>query len=118
MYEVLCPVEEGLIGYVRIGLYKKYIDEEIFNSIRYVLIAIILTLIFGVVTTFFMIRKITDRLIFLTESADKISLGEIDFNIELDTSDEIGDLGRAIERMRESLKAAIDRLRKRQSMRI
>ena len=118
VYEVLCPVEEGIIGYVRVGLYKNYIDEQIYQSVIFVLIAILVALILGVVSSYIMVRKITEPLIYLTESADKISLGDINYSIETKSTDEIGDLGQAIERMRESLKAAIDRLKKRQSMRI
>jgi HAMP domain-containing protein len=118
VYEVLCPVEEGLIGYVRVGLYKSYIDNLIFENIIIVLTVILVVLILGIVSSYIIVRRITEPLIYLTESADKVSLGEIDYSILTKSNDEIGDLGRAIERMRESLKAAIDRLKKRQSMRI
>jgi HAMP domain-containing protein len=45
-------------------------------------------------------------------------LGDFDTEIIVKSNDEIGDLGNSIDRMRESLKAAIDRLRKRQKMKI
>jgi HAMP domain-containing protein len=49
----------------------------------------------------------------LTQAADRISLGELETPITSDQNNELGDLAGAVERMRVSLKTAIERLRKR-----
>jgi predicted Zn finger-like uncharacterized protein len=49
----------------------------------------------------------------LTEVADRISMGELDIDIGRKTNDEIGDLGEAITRMQESIRLAVERLRRR-----
>lgn len=118
VYETLSPVEEGIVGYIRIGMLKSYIDSEINKTIIWVLIAIGGSIILSLILAYLLVNSITKPIVFLTESADKISMGSLSSNVQIDRKDEIGDLGDAIERMRESLKAAIERLRKRQSMRV
>lgn len=58
-------------------------------------------------------RFITKPINQLNQVADAISLGDFSKEIKIETKDEIGDLGQAIERMKASLQAAIERLRKR-----
>ena len=118
VYEILCPVEEGQAGFVRIGMYKKFIDNQINKTLIFILSVIVIALIFGVIVALVLVKSITTPLIYLKEAADKISLGDMESSIHASTNDEIGDLSEAVERMRESLKAAIERLKKRQSMRI
>jgi HAMP domain-containing protein len=57
------------------------------------------------------VRSITN----LRNAADGMSRGELDAPIELKTGDEMEDMAASIERMRLSLKAAMDRLRSRTS---
>ena len=57
-------------------------------------------------------RRITQPIIMLTEAAEKMSLGDLSINIEIDSKDEIGALANAIGRMQTSLKLAMDRLLK------
>jgi methyl-accepting chemotaxis protein len=48
----------------------------------------------------------------LTEAAERMSVGELDLEIQVNSGDEIGKLAQAIERMRISLTVAMDRLRR------
>jgi methyl-accepting chemotaxis protein len=50
----------------------------------------------------------------LTEVAERISVGDMDVAINIKSRDEIGNLAEAISRMQDSLRLAINRLRKRQ----
>jgi methyl-accepting chemotaxis protein len=61
-------------------------------------------------------RGIAHNIMYLTEVAERISLGELDVKIEKKGDDEFGRLAEALERMRQSLKAAIERLRKRSTV--
>lgn len=54
-------------------------------------------------------RKIT----YLSEAAENMSLGDLDTPIELEDKDELGLLASSLETMRQSMKSAIERLRKR-----
>jgi HAMP domain-containing protein len=57
--------------------------------------------------------KLTQRIKSLTDVADRISVGELDAEIEVKSKDEIGDLGEAIARMQDSIRLSIERLRRR-----
>ncbi len=61
-------------------------------------------------------RGIAHNIMYLTEVAERISLGELGVEIEKKGDDEFGRLAEALERMRQSLKAAIERLRKRSAV--
>ncbi len=56
---------------------------------------------------------LTARIRSLTDTADRISVGELDAEIEITSNDELGDLGEAISRMQESIRLSIERLRRR-----
>jgi HAMP domain-containing protein len=49
----------------------------------------------------------------LIDAAEKISIGDLDTEIKLDTKDEISDLAETIGRMQESIRLSIERLRRR-----
>jgi methyl-accepting chemotaxis protein len=49
----------------------------------------------------------------LTEAADRISVGDLDVEIEIDSRDEIAALGEAISRMKDSIRLSLERLRRR-----
>jgi len=58
-------------------------------------------------------HRLTGRIKSLTNTADRISVGELDAEIEIKSKDEIGDLAEAISRMQESIRLSIERLRRR-----
>jgi nitrogen fixation/metabolism regulation signal transduction histidine kinase len=58
-------------------------------------------------------RSVTVPVGKLVEAADQISVGDLDAVMEVHSQDEIGELAESLERMRVSMKAAIERLRKR-----
>ena len=43
---------------------------------------------------------------------ERISIGDLDYSLDIQTGDEIEELAASMERMRVSLKAAMDRLKK------
>jgi nitrogen fixation/metabolism regulation signal transduction histidine kinase len=57
-------------------------------------------------------RSVTVPIGQLVETADKISVGDLDAAMAVHSQDEIGELADSMERMRISMKAAIERLRK------
>ncbi|PID74611.1 MAG: hypothetical protein CSB28_02345 [Desulfobacterales bacterium] len=82
------------------------------------LLALVLTLVGTFVTSFVLYLTLNQMLLKpllkLTESADKISLGELDVKIEgTKRNDEIGLTARAIERLGVSVSLAIKKLKKR-----
>ncbi|RMH63210.1 MAG: HAMP domain-containing protein [Calditrichaeota bacterium] len=116
--DIVVPVEEGYLGFIRIGMKQAYIDEAI-AEINILIIAIIggITLV-GILVVLFLANRIINPIIYLTEKANEISQGQIDESIQVSTRDEIQDLAEALERLRESVKIALGRLKKRQTTQI
>ena len=58
-------------------------------------------------------HRLAGRIKSLTEVSNRISVGELDAEIDIGGKDEIGDLGEAISRMQDSIRLSIERLRRR-----
>ena len=56
---------------------------------------------------------LTKRIKLLTDLAERISVGELEAEVKIKSSDEIGDLAEAVSRMQESIRLSIERLRRR-----
>ncbi len=78
---------------------------------------LILVIVAGLTSigVFFVSRRITQPIAYLTQAADRISLGELDTRIDMDRKDEIGELAESIIRLQSSIKAAMERFRARRS---
>lgn len=59
--------------------------------------------------------RLTGRIRSLTDVAERISVGDLDAEVDVGSKDELGDLGNAIARMQESIRLSIERLRRRRS---
>lgn len=76
-----------------------------------VIAAIITALLSSILFYLFMKAMLIKPVQVLTEQSNEISLGDFDMEIAgLDRKDEVGELSQAIERLRKSLKMAMDRL--------
>lgn len=78
---------------------------KIFISLRFLGIACILVLTNGLLT-YFVSKSIITPIKKLSEAAQKISAGQLDFKIELTGKDELGQLANTFEKMRLNLKEA------------
>jgi predicted Zn finger-like uncharacterized protein len=58
-------------------------------------------------------HAVTGKLKKLTGAADRISVGELDTELDITSKDEIGELADAVSRMQESIRLSIERLRRR-----
>jgi predicted Zn finger-like uncharacterized protein len=88
--------------------------RELKEKSRYVAIGIVaatLLLILLVVSVYG--YRLSGRIRSLTEVAERISVGDLDIEIESTSRDEIGELSEAISRMQESIRLSIERLRRR-----
>ena len=72
----------------------------------------IVAAVLGIVMSIGITRSITHPIANLVEVADNLSMGNLDVSIKVTSRDEIGELQESIERMRVSLKTAIERLKK------
>ncbi len=79
------------------------------------LIVMCVSLIVVILVTSMYSRTIVKPIVYLTNVADRISLGDLDTKVEIRSSDEVGMLAESLDRMQESLRAAIERLRRKRS---
>lgn len=63
----------------------------------------------------FVVLNITGRIARLVAVADRVSLGDLNAEVDIQGKDELGELAQSFERMQSSLQAAIDRLRTRRA---
>lgn len=102
-----------------IGIYSVSVRETWFLEFEtyirtFILIVIGVAIIFSILLTYIAASRLTRPIEEITEAANKISLGDLDVPIQVGgEGDEISELGESLERMRISLKSAIERLRRR-----
>ena len=113
--EVSVPILEGRSGTVRIGIWQKEIDREISREITPLIKVLFLVVTGGILMAIYLAWKINRPIVRLVRSAQKISDGDLDAP-SFGTADktEFGELARALERMRSSIKAALARLSEQQ----
>ena len=119
VFDIWQPVEDGDLGYIRVGIRQDYVRKIIFKTAVRVISIIVLTILLAWLVIILLISKyIIQPLMYLTNSADRISQGKLDQKVSLKTNDEIEQLANALERLRESVKIALSRLKKHQKMRM
>ncbi|MBI9086691.1 MAG: zinc-ribbon domain-containing protein [Desulfobacterales bacterium] len=114
--------EELIQGYVRGNKFGWVLaiqqsDAEVFAAHKkaerfaiYLLAATVLLILFA---AYLAARTLVRPINKLTDVAERISMGELNIDIGIQSKDEIGQLARAVERMQTSLSLAINRLRTR-----
>jgi HAMP domain-containing protein len=109
--EVTAPILEGQIGSVRLGIWRDAVDSEIFRTVMPLMKVIALVIAGGIVLAIVLAWKIIRPIIKLVDAARSISRGDLDApSLGLEDPTEFGELSRALERMRSSVKAAMTRL--------
>ena len=81
------------------------------QNFAYILLGI--TVVVVLLIALLMAKSIVNPIRKLTDAADRISVGELDVEIDIRTKDEIAALGNAISRMQDSIRLSIERLRRR-----
>lgn len=111
-YEISAPIGETVLGYAHVGMSRKYMDDIIGYTAWVVGGVLAVGVLIMIIAALYLSNKLTKQLLYLTTAADKISMGDLESIVKVEAKDEIGDLANAIERLRESLKAAIERLKR------
>ena len=84
--------------------------EKKFQMFYLIILAAFIVLL---VVIYFYSRSVIHPILYLSEVADKISMGELDTPIQIKAKGEVGVLADSIERMQTSVKTAIERLQRR-----
>ncbi|CAM3360861.1 HAMP domain-containing protein [Deinococcus saxicola] len=98
---------------VVVGVPNTQATSALRTALLLVLLAALLGLALGGWLASRAARQITQPIERLVKAADAISMGDLSRPVHADQNDEIGDLSQALERMRQSLEAAMERLRRR-----
>ena len=101
-------------GAVHIGIYISEVDQAIKKALLSPLSLSLIGILFfsGMLIFLVIARSISKPLVELTDVVNRISLGELELTVEPKGPREVRELAAAFERMRYSIKAAINRMRK------
>jgi HAMP domain-containing protein len=110
VYETRSPLLDGQLGIVRVGLWAETIQDDVRSTLLPIIGLIIGCLALGIVLSIMLASKMIRPILDLKAIADDISRGRLDTSVSIQSNDEVGELGRSLERMRASLKAAMIRL--------
>lgn len=117
IHDIILPIREGGIGFVRLGLKKSFVDREVRKPLIFIGLIIGIAVIAAIIIALMIITvQVTRPVIHLAEAAEQISLGNFDTPVKLTVKNELQILAAAIDRMRESLKTSLDRLKSRSTI--
>jgi len=95
----------------------KFIESGYFDAyeakIQVFYFVMLVAMVLMLVVVYFYSRSVVRPIRYLSEVADRISMGDLDTPIQVKAKGEVGLLAESIERMQTSVKAAIERLQKR-----
>ena len=110
VYELSMRVAEGKRGYVHLALWRDAFEEET-RRVLTPIAASTLILLAGVTGAFaWAMWNLVNPFITLVDRASRISKGQLDLDMGVKETDEVGDLARSFDRMRSSLHAVLTRL--------
>jgi HAMP domain-containing protein len=110
VYETRSALLDGQLGTVRVGLWEETVQDDMRATILPIVGLIVACLALGVGLSIMVAGKTIRPILDLKAIADEISRGRLDTTVSIQSNDEVGELGRSLERMRASLKAAMIRL--------
>jgi len=109
--ELAVPVLDGQAGVVRLGLWRDEIATEIDRTVQPIVKLLLLVVGAGVLVAIYLAWRINRPILRLVRAAQRISSGDLDApSLGTEDRSEFGELSRALERMRSSIKAALVRL--------
>jgi HAMP domain-containing protein len=110
VFETRSPVLDGQLGIVRVGLWAETVQDDMRTTLLPIIGLIFLCLALGVGLSIMLAGRAIKPILELKTIADEISRGRLDSTVSIQSDDEVGELGRSLQRMRASLKAAMVRL--------
>ncbi len=101
------------VGAVVVGVSGDGQRGPVGSALLTILLVGLIPVLIAVMVALALTRTLTGAVEYLLEAADRISRGDLEHAVELRRHDELGQLARAIERMRVSLQEGLERLRRR-----
>jgi len=100
-------------GLVLAGSEQRLQRGDVGWSLLTALLVGLIPVLFGVLAALSLSRGVRSAILYLLRATDRISHGDLEREVALDRDDELGQIARAVERMRVSLREAMERLRRR-----
>lgn len=101
------------VGAVVVGLASDSERSAAAQVFRTVLLVGLVPVLFAILAALSLTRGLTDAIGYLLVATDRISHGDFERPVELKRDDELGQIAKAVERMRVSLREGMERLRRR-----
>ncbi len=114
IHEIRMPLDDTTGAEIQIGLFTEQVQQAMDAAFTPLVIVLALMTVLGTLTMLFIARTIAHPIRQLTEQAYRISMGELDQDIQIKASGEIWQLARSFGRMQASMKYAVEQLRKNQ----
>lgn len=102
-----------VISQQRVLRTRQEADATVRSTLLLLVVVAMLALAAGLAVGLAVSHSITTAVTTLTQAAERISMGDLDAGVVLKSKDELGELAQSFERMRASLKAAMERLQRR-----
>ncbi|MEJ2667665.1 MAG: HAMP domain-containing protein [Deinococcales bacterium] len=108
------PITTGgqAIGAVVVGVPPISADKSLVTAFEMVLLVGLVPLLLGILMASGLTGGLRRKVQYLLQAADRISRGDLDEPVSLQSRDELGQLARAIERMRVSLSTLLEHRRR------
>jgi methyl-accepting chemotaxis protein len=109
---ILGHVRETAFGWIVAIQQEEREAYDIVDQLKsYAYLFLVVTIVIVFLLAWFTGRALARPIIKLTEAADRISIGDLDVEIDTQRKDEIGDLAEAVALMQDSIRLSIERLR-------
>jgi HAMP domain-containing protein len=110
VYETRSAMLDGQLGSARVGLWAETVKDDVRSTLLPIMGLIGACVALSIGLSVMVASKTVRPILELKAIADDISRGRLDTAVAIQSNDEIGELGRSLERMRASLRAAMIRL--------
>jgi HAMP domain-containing protein len=110
VYETQAPILEGQLGTAHVGVWAEAVESQVNRAAMMFMWPITCVLLIAVIVAHFLARRLVQPFRRLTDVAGRMSLGDLDTPVRVESQHEFGELTRSLERLRASLKAATLRL--------
>ncbi|MFH1776296.1 MAG: ATP-binding protein [Candidatus Omnitrophota bacterium] len=103
-FEEVTTVKEELIGFAQIGISLAHINNEIKNITIQIILLTAIVIIIGIIITFFLVGIIIGPIRQLVLGTQKITAGDLTYQVNVHAKDEIGILAKSFNQMTAELK--------------
>ncbi|NIM17598.1 MAG: HAMP domain-containing protein [Candidatus Aminicenantes bacterium] len=98
----------NISGILDVDIKLTTFQQQLQEKVNRLAIISIIILVLGILLSFLLSRRLVKNLRYLTDVTKKISTGMMDRSIKVTSEDEVGELAESLERMRVSLKLAME----------